>query len=81
MLKLIPILLVLTGCAQYQSVVASYTSEAARSTLIAAEYTLCGATLRSVEERYKYNTDPNNAQAKALRQLCYGADEEVEVQD
>ena len=74
---LIPILLICTGCAQYRGVISTYTSEAARSALIVSEYTLCGATLRSLEEKYKFLTDPNNAESTAIRTLCGGADEEV----
>ena len=77
MLKLIPILLILTGCSSYQAVVASYTSEAARATLETAAYTHCRATAGALEDKYKLFTDPNGPQAAAWRGLCYGADEEV----
>ena len=75
---LILALVLLTGCAEYQSIVSTRGAQAADNALTAASWAHCkSATAAAVERRYQVYTNPNGPQAKAWRELCYGADEEV----
>ena len=75
---LILLLAILTGCAEYQAVISERGAQAADNALTAASWAHCkSATAAAVERKYQVYSNPNGPQAKAWRELCYGADEEV----
>ena len=81
-LLIIPILLILTGCSSYQVAIAEYGAKGADDSLSAAQWAHCNAaTAASLERRYQIYSNPNGPKAKAWRELCYGTDEEVEIQN
>ena len=69
----------LVGCAEYQAVVSERGAQAADNALNAASWAHCkSVTAAAVERKYQVYTNPNGPQAKAWRELCYGADDVVD---
>ncbi len=72
-------LLLLSGCAEWQAIIAERGAQASAATLKAAEWAECtAATAGALETKYQLYTNPNGPKAKAWRELCYGNDEEIE---
>lgn len=77
-LLIIAVVLMLSGCAEYQAVISERGAQAADDALNVASWAHCkSATAAAVERKYQVYSNPNGPQAKAWRELCYGADEEV----
>lgn len=75
---IITVFLILSGCAEYQAVISERGAQAADNALTAASWAHCkSATAAAVERKYQVYSNPNGPQAKAWRELCYGADEGV----
>lgn len=70
---LVAVLILLSGCAEYRTLISSYGSEGADATLESAEWTLCkAATGGALERRYHLYSDPTNQKAQGWAGLCYG---------
>lgn len=76
---IIAALFFLAACGEYHAAISERGAQAADDALAAAQWAHCkSATAAAVERRYQVYTNPNGPQAKAWRELCYGADEPVE---
>jgi hypothetical protein len=68
----------MTGCAEYQAMIAQYGAEGADNALTASEWANCKqATAGALERKYQLYSNPNGPRATAWRELCYGADEVI----
>ena len=70
--------IMIASCQGYQAIISERGAQAADNALTAASWAHCkSATAAAVERKYQVYSNPNGPQAKAWRELCYGADEEV----
>jgi len=74
-------LVLLSGCAEYRALVASYGAESADGALQSAEWTVCTASSAgALERRYHLYSVPTGPVAQGWLGLCHGKEQTREIE-